>query len=128
MIPALAFIPPNYVADAFERLTDFIRNQYGNATDGVLDYFEDTYIGMFRSSRPEVFCKKNVLRNFTKFTGKHVRQGLFLNKAAALKLATLLKKRFWHRCFPVNLCYHLLEVYRFIEKRANLEQSGYSTG
>ena len=23
-----------------------------------------------RSSRPEVFCKKGILRNFTKFTGK----------------------------------------------------------
>ena len=48
MIPALAFIPPNDVVDAFERLTDLIRNQYGDATDGVLDYFEDTYIGRFR--------------------------------------------------------------------------------
>ena len=35
---------------------------------------------IFRSSRPEVFCKKGVLRNF----------------------ATLLKKRLWYRCFPVN--------------------------
>ena len=26
-----------------------------------------------RSSRPEVFCKKGALRNFTKFTGKHLR-------------------------------------------------------
>ena len=24
-----------------------------------------------RSSRPEVFCKKGFLRNFTRFTGKH---------------------------------------------------------
>ena len=48
MVPALAFIPPNGVVDAFERLTDLIRNQYGDATDGVLDYFEDTYIGSFR--------------------------------------------------------------------------------
>ena len=28
-------------------------------------------------SRPEVFCKKVVLRNFTKFTGKHLCQNLF---------------------------------------------------
>ena len=48
MIPALAFIPPNDIVDAFKRLTDLIRNQYGDATDGVLDYFEDTYIGRFR--------------------------------------------------------------------------------
>ena len=43
------------------------------------------------SSRPEVFCKKGVLKHFAKFTGKHLCQP-----------ATLLKKRFWHRCFPVN--------------------------
>ena len=42
MIPALAFIPPNNVVDAFERLTDLIENQHGDATEGVLDYFEDT--------------------------------------------------------------------------------------
>ena len=26
----------------------------------------------YRTSRPDVFCKKGVLRNFTKFTGKHL--------------------------------------------------------
>ena len=31
---------------------------------------------ILRSSRPEVFCKKGVLRNFTKFTGKHLCQSL----------------------------------------------------
>ena len=30
-----------------------------------------------RSSLPEVFCKKGVLRNFTKFTEKHLCQSLF---------------------------------------------------
>ena len=55
-----------------------------------------------KSSRSEVFCKKGVLRNFTKFTGKHRRQSLFFNKVAGLRPVTLLKKRPWHRCFPVN--------------------------
>ena len=54
------------------------------------------------SSRPEVFCKKGVLRNFTKFTGKHLCQSLLFNKVAGPRPATLLKKRLWHRCFPVN--------------------------
>ena len=36
MIPVFAFIPPNDVADSFERLTDVIRNQYGDVNDGVL--------------------------------------------------------------------------------------------
>ena len=49
-----------------------------------------------RSSCPEVFCKKDVLRNIVKFTGKHLCQGLLFNKFAKKK------KRFWHRCFPVN--------------------------
>ena len=31
-----------------------------------------------------------------------MRQGLFFNKVAGLRLATLLKKRLWHRCLPVN--------------------------
>ena len=35
-----------------------------------------------RSSRPEVFCIKGVLRNFTKFTGKRLCQSLFFNKVA----------------------------------------------
>ena len=48
-----------------------------------------------RSSRPKVFCKKDVLKNFTKFTGKHFCQSLFFNKAAG-------KKRLRRMCFPVN--------------------------
>ena len=54
------------------------------------------------SSRPEVFCKKGVLRNIAKFTGKHLYQSLFFNKVTGMRIATLLKKRIWHRCFPVN--------------------------
>ena len=58
---------------------------------------------MCRSSRREVFCKKVVLRNLTKFTGKHLCQSLFFfNKVAGQRPATLLKKRLLHRCFPVN--------------------------
>ena len=40
----------------------------------------------FKSSRPEVICQKGVLGNFAKST----------------EPATLLKKRLWHRYFPVN--------------------------
>ena len=46
---------------------------------------------------------KLVLKNFTKFTGKHLCQSLFFNKIAALRPATLLKKSPWHRCFPVKV-------------------------
>ena len=57
---------------------------------------------MYRSSLPEVFCKKGDLRNLAKFTGKHLCQSLFFNKVAGLRPATLLKKRLWRRYFPVN--------------------------
>ena len=57
---------------------------------------------MFRSSHQRCFTQKGVLRNFTKFTGKHLCQSIFYNKVASLRPATLLKKRHWHRCFPVN--------------------------
>ena len=39
-----------------------------------------------RSSRPEMFCKRGVLRNFAKFTGKHLYQSLFFSKVAGLQL------------------------------------------
>ena len=39
---------------------------------------------LFRSSSPEVFCKKSVLRNFAKFTGKHLCQSISFNKVAGL--------------------------------------------
>ena len=53
-----------------------------------------------RSSRPEAFCQKGVLRNFIKFTGKHLRQSLSFNTVTGLRFATLLNNRLWHRCFP----------------------------
>ena len=56
----------------------------------------------YKKQPPKVLYKKGVLRNFTKFTGKHLFQSLFFNKVAGMRPATLLKKRIWHRYFPVN--------------------------
>ena len=57
-----------------------------------LKNFQERYVlehmVSFRTSRPEVFCKKSVLRNFTKFTGKHLCQGLFFNKVAGTPFFT----------------------------------------
>ena len=52
-----------------------------------------------RSSRPEVFCKKGVFRNFVNFTEKRLRP------------ATSLKKRFWHSCFTVNFMKFLKHLF-----------------
>ena len=51
---------------------------------------------------PKKRHKKGVFKNFVKLTGKHPCQNLFLNKVAGVRAATLLKKRLWHKCFPVN--------------------------
>ena len=67
-----------------------------------------------RRSRPDVLHKKGVLKNFTKFTGKHLCQSFFFNKVAG-RPAALLKKRPWHRCFPVN-CVKILRTSFLIEK------------
>ena len=52
----------------------------------------------FRSSRPEVFCKKVVLRNFAKFIEKHLYSSLFFNKVADLRLflQNTFGGCFWH--------------------------------
>ena len=61
-----------------------------------------------RSSHRRCFVRKGIFRNFTKFTGKHLRQSLFFNKVVGTRPATLLKKRLWHRCFPVNFAKFLI--------------------
>ena len=63
---------------------------------------EQAIIKYFQKQPPEEFYKKAVLKNFAKFIGKHLSQILSFNKVAGPRPSTLLKKRLWHRCFPVN--------------------------
>ena len=58
-----------------------------------------------------MFFKIGILKRFTKFTGKHLCQSLFFNKVTDLRPATLLKKRLWHKCFPVNLAKFLRTLF-----------------
>ena len=55
----------------------------------------------YRSSRPEVFCKRGVLKNFAKFTGKQLCQSLFFNKVAG-GACNFIKKETLAQVFPVN--------------------------
>ena len=57
---------------------------------------------IFRSSHWRCFVKKGALINFVKSAKKHLCLRLFFNEVTNLRSATLLKKRFWHRCFPAN--------------------------
>ena len=45
---------------------------------------------------------KGVLKNFTKFTGKHLCQSLMLSKVRGLMPVNLLEKRLYRKCFLVN--------------------------
>ena len=53
-----------------------------------------------KQSPREVFRRKGALRNSAKFTGKHLCQSLFFSKI--VKRRKKLKKKLWHRCFPLN--------------------------
>ena len=54
-----------------------------------------------RSSHRRCSVKKGVLRNFAKFTEKHLCQSPFFNEVAG-RACDFIKKGLWHRCFPVN--------------------------
>ena len=69
-----------------------------------------------------MFCKKGVLRNFTNFTGKSLCQSLLFNKVTGLNPATVLKKRLWHGCFPVNFAKFLRTP--FFTELGRLEEKG----
>ena len=56
----------------------------------------------FQKKPTEVFYKKGVPRNFTKFTGKH--QSLFFNQVKVLRPATLLKKETLALVFFCEFC------------------------
>ena len=49
-----------------------------------------------------VLCKKVFLEISQNSQENTCAKVTFLNKVAALRPVTLLKKRLWHRCFPVN--------------------------
>ena len=66
-------------------------------------YLPFSFFSTTRSSHQRCSMKKGVLKIFTKFTGKHLRQNLYIKKIVGLRPATLFKKRLQHSClFPVN--------------------------
>ena len=60
-------------------------------------------LSVFRSSGPEVFCEKDVLGNFAKFTGKHLCQSLFFNKVAGAA-CSFIKKETLAQVFSYEFC------------------------
>ena len=77
-------------------------------------FFRSDLLGScWGSSYLEVLCKKVVLKNFGKFTGKKLFR-IFFNKVAGLRPANSLKKRLRHSCFPVKFA-KLLRTHFFTE-------------
>ena len=56
-----------------------------------------------RSSRSQMFFEIGVLKNFPMLAKKHLCSSLFLIKLGPWRSVFLLKTRFQHRCFPVNI-------------------------
>ena len=74
-----------------------------------------------RSSHQSSFIKKSVLKNFSKFTGKHLCRRLFLTKLKTCS-AMLLKKRLRHRNFSVIFGkFFKMSFYRTHQKTASEE-------
>ena len=59
-------------------------------------------LSVTRRSHRRCSVKKDVLKSTAKITENHLLQSFFFNKVAGFRPATLLKKRLWHMCFPVN--------------------------
>ena len=65
---------------------------------------------LVKSSLQEVFCKKEVLKRFTKFTGKHLCHRLFFNKVAGLA-CNFIKKETLTQCFPLKFAKSLKNLF-----------------
>ena len=65
-----------------------------------------TSLQSFRSSHPEVFLGKGVLKICSKFTGEHPCRSVIsikLQSKATAKQSNFIEITLWHRCSPVNL-------------------------
>ena len=71
----------------------------GVSTSTLSKVFKTGEVKPVRNSPPEVFCKKDVLRNFQN-SQESTCGGVF--SLIKLQAWSLLKDRLWHRCFPVN--------------------------
>ena len=61
-------------ATSNERILQRVMSDFLQRATSATSNKRITHLTQIRSSRPEVFCRKGVLRNFTKFTGKHLNQ------------------------------------------------------
>ena len=53
------------------------------------------FLTFFKSSRPDVFCEKGVLKHYAKFKGKHLCLSLLFNKVSGLRHNTIFLEHLW---------------------------------
>ena len=64
--------------------------------------FDQHHVSLkLRTSHLEVFCRKGALRNFAKFTGKHLHRSLFFNRP---KACNFIKKETLAHLFSCEFC------------------------
>ena len=79
----------------------------------------------YRSSRPEVLCKKGVLKNFANFTGKNLYWSLFFNKVAGFQPAwNFIKKEIPVQLFFCKFFSYFVELLQ-IAASVNNEENYY---
>ena len=96
--------------------------QVSNGPPGFLNYNVSIAGTLLKSSRPDVFCEKYVLRNFTKFTGKQLCQGLFCNKVAGI-VCNFIEKETMAQVFSCEFCQ--ISKNTFFYRTLLLAPSGY---
>ena len=75
----------------------------------IMDRENVHFIGLFRSSCPDEFCKKGDLKNFAKFTGKHLRQSLIFSKK---KKKNFIKTETLAQVFSCEFCEIFTNTFR----------------
>ena len=72
-----------FVYDAATPISSFVKDTNYSINIGFLKCKPSTVFTVNRRSRPKVFCKKDVLKNFSKFTGNAFARVSFLIKLRA---------------------------------------------
>ena len=73
-----------------------------NTNSSSENFFARHFVCLYRSSHQRLSIKTVFLKISQNLQENTCASASFFNNVAGLRSATLLKKRLWHRCFPVN--------------------------
>ena len=78
-----------------------VKSTYSKSNENMIPTTEETSHWRHRSSHQRCSLRKVILKNFAKFTGKHLYQGLFFNKVAG---RNFIKKEILVQVFSCEFC------------------------